>query len=244
MPSTFMDLTNRLLRRVNDVEITQSDFLSARGIQAAAKDYILDTVRTINTTKINWPFNAVEHSQTLETGTEEYAWPTNFTAAEWGSFQIQGDDTIGNTFETLQLITRDQWYAYDRDTDYESTTEGRDIPKYVFPSHGQGFGITPSPDEDYPIKYRYYKNPDDLVNYDDEVTIPNKFDYVIMAGALHHMNLFKENIEAAAIEEKKFKDGVANMVNLLLPNETFAFSPRFNAGGGRKAYFKNMWVGQ
>src|SRR5690349_4470263 len=100
MPSTWIDLTNRLLRRVNDVEIPQSDFASARGVQAAAKDYIQDIVREINTTKTNWPFNAVEHSQTLEAGTEEYAWPANFTAAEWGSFQIQADDTIGNQFKT------------------------------------------------------------------------------------------------------------------------------------------------
>lgn len=244
MPSTFMDLTNRLLRRVNDVEITQSDFLSARGIQATAKDYILDSVREINTTKTNWPFNAVEHSQTLVVGTEEYAWPSDFTAAEWGSFQIQADDTIGNTFQKLKLVTRDEWYAYERDIDYESTTDGRDIPAYVFPSHGQGWGVTPSPNEAYPIKFRYYKNPIDLSAYDDEVTIPNKFDYVILARALHHMNLFKENIEAAAMEDQKFQKGLSNMVNTFLPNETYVFGGRFNAGGGQRSYYRNMWTGQ
>jgi hypothetical protein len=244
MPSTWMDLTNRLLRRVNDVEITQSDFASARGIQAAAKDYIQDTVREINTTKTNWPFNAVEHSQTLVVGTEEYAWPANFTAAEWGSFQIQADDTIGNTFKTLGLMTRDQWYSQSRDRDYDSSTDGRDIPTSVFPSHGQGFGVSPSPNEAYPIKFRYYKNPDDLTAYDSEVTIPNKFDYVILAGALIYMNLFKENIEGSQVSKVQFDKGLANMVNTFLPNETYAFAPRFNQGGGQKSYYKNMWVGQ
>lgn len=244
MPSTWMDLTNRLLRRVNDVEIEQSDFASCKGVQAAAKDYIQDVVREINTTKTNWPFNAVEHSQTLEVGTEEYGWPSDFTAAEWGSFQIQADDTIGNTFRTLQLMTRDQWYAQERDRDYDASTDGRNIPDTVFPSHGQGFGVSPSPNAAYPIKFRYYKSPADLSAYDSQVAIPSKFDYVIIAGALMYMNLLKENIEGAALQEQKFKQGLSNMSNTFLPNETFAFAPRFNQGGGQKSYFKNMWVGQ
>lgn len=243
MPSTYMELTNRLLRRVNDVEITQSDFASARGIQAAAKDYILDTIREINSTKPNWPFNAVEHSQTLVVGTEEYAWPTNFNTAEWGSFQIQADDTIGNKFTVLKHATRDEWYSYQRDTDYDSTTDGIRMPIYVFPSHGNGFGVTPSPNEAFPIKFRYYKNPTDLSAYDDETTIPSKFDYVIMAGALAHMNLFKENLEGAALQEQKFKNGISDMVNLYLPNDTYAFTARFNPGGNTRSRSSGIWNG-
>lgn len=244
MPSTWMDLTNKLLRRTNDVEITEADFLSAKGIQAAAKDYIQDVVREINTSKPNWPFNAVEHSQDLEIGVEEYAWPANFTAAEWQSFQIQADSTIGNTFIHLNLTTRDEWYAQMRDIDYQTTTEGRDIPTHVFPSHGQGFGVTPSPNAEYPIKFRYYKDPTALSVYDSQVTIPDKFDYVIIAGALMYMNLFKENVEGFQLSKTQFKEGMSNMVNIFLPNETYVYTPRFAQGGGRKAYFRNMWVGQ
>lgn len=244
MPSTWLSLTNKLLRRTNDVEITESDFLSCSGIQAAAKDYIQDSVREINTSKPNWPFNAVEHSQALVAGVEEYAWPINFTAAEWGSFQIQKDDTIGNTYQALKLTTRDQWYEQARDRDYESTTDGRDIPEYVFPSHGQGFGVTPSPDAAYPIKFRYYKDPTALSAHDSEVTIPDKFDYVIIAGALMYMSLFKENVDSTQLMKVQFKEGLSNMVNIFLPNESYAYSPRFNYGGGRRSYFKNMWTGQ
>lgn len=241
MPSTYMDLTNRLLRRLNEVEITESDFLSVRGIQATAKDCILDTVRQINTQSLDWAFNAVEHTETLVAGTEEYAWPVAFTAADWDSFQIQKDDTLGVNHKRLQFITRDEWYKLARDVDYDSETDGKDVPKYCFPSHGQGWGVSPSPNKTYSIKYRYYKNPTDLSAFDDQVTIPSKFDYVIMAGALYHLNLFKENAEATVLMEKAFKDGIDNMVNLLLPNPRYVYDTRVNHGGSRPNTY--VWNG-
>ena len=241
--TTYMELTNRLLRRLNEVEISESDFLSVRGIQATAKDCVLDAIREINTTKIDWPFNAVEHSQTLGIGTEEYAWPSQFTAADWNSFQIQKDDVTSDVHKSLKPMSREEWYENVRDRDYDSETVGKNLPSYVFPSHGQGWGVTPSPDKEYSIKYRYYKNPTDLSAFDDEATIPSKFDYVIMAGALYHLNLFKENAEAAAMMEKRFMQGIANMTNLFLPNVIYVYAGKMNLGGGQKSYTGNMWTG-
>ena len=245
MPSTYMNLTNRLLRRLNEVEISQSDFPSVKGIQATAKDCVLDTIREINTSKIDWPFNAVEHSQTLAVGTEEYAWPTDFTAADWNSFQIQKDDTFNVNHKVLNLITREQWYNSLRDQDYDSETDGKNVPDWVFPSHGQGWGVSPSPNEPYALRYRYYKNPTDLDLYNDETTIPSKFDYVIMAGALYHLNLFKENADAASMSKSAYDQGVKNMVNTFLPNPTYMYSSMNNPGGDVVSGFSTdrMWRG-
>jgi hypothetical protein len=245
MPSTYMQLTNRLLRRLNEVEITESDFTSVIGIQATAKDCILDTIREINTSKIDWPFNAVEHTQVLGVGVEEYAWPSNFTACDWNSFQIQKDDTLNINHKQLRPISREEWYANLRDRDYDSETDGKNIPDWVFPSHGQGWGVSPSPDEEYTIKYRYYKNPDDLEAFDDEVTIPTKFDYVIIAGAMYHLNLFKENPDAANMSKGAYEQGVKNMTNLFLPNPMYMYSSMSNAGGDVVGTFSSdrMWKG-
>lgn len=222
--STYLDLTNRLLRRLNEVELTSGTFASAVGIQATCKDAILDTINEINNSRIDWPFNAVEHSQNLDIGVEEYAWPEQFTSADWNSFQLQSDDTLNTKNTLLKAITREEWYEYLRDTDYDSGTDGISIPLYVFPSHGQGFGVSPSPKEEYPIKYRYYKSPADLSAYDDEVTIPSRFNYVIMSGALYHMNLFKENPQGNQIAEMKYKQGVNDMINAYLPNPNYVYS--------------------
>lgn len=232
MPSTYMELTNRLLRRVNDVEITETDFPSVRGIQALAKDCILDTVREINSSRIDWPFNAVEHTQSLVIGTEEYAWPVDFTSADWESFQVQQDDVLNIKHKQLQPISREEWYHNYRDRDYDSGTSGKNIPDFVFPSHGNGWGVSPSPNQLYTIKFRYYKNPTDINLYDDQVAIPSKFDYVIIAGALYHMNMFKENAEGVAMAKKKFDDGIRDMTNLYLPNPLYAYDSRINFGGG------------
>ena len=232
MPSTYMELTNRVLRRLNEVEIAQSDFASARGIQATAKDCVLDTIREINTYQTTWPFNAVEHTETLVAGTEEYAWPTTFTMADWNSFQIQKDDALNVNHKTLRYINREEWYLHLRDIDYDAESSGIRIPDYVFPSHGQGYGISPSPDQAYTLKYRYYKNPTDLSAYNDEVTIPNKYDYVIVAGALYHMNLFKENPDGVAIMKQKYQEGIDAMINNFLPNVTHMHVSIVNHGGG------------
>lgn len=232
MPSTYMELTNRLLRRLNEVEITQSDFASARGIQATAKDCILDTVREINTYQTTWPFNAMEHTEVLSVGTEEYAWPETFVMADWNSFQLQKDDALGINHRNLKLITREEWYNHFRDMDYDSESDGLRAPDYIFPSHGQGYGVSPSPDQAYTLKYRYYKNPTDLSNYDDEVTIYDRWDYVIIAGALYHMNMFKENPEGVNIMRQKYQEGLDAMVNNMLPNPTYMYTSLVNLGGG------------
>lgn len=239
MPSTYMALTNRVLRRLNEVEITQSDFAAAKGIQAAAKDCVLDTIREINTTRVDWPFNATSTTQVLTVGTEEYSWPSDFSAADWNSFQIQRDVALSVNHKILKPISREEWYEYLRDSDMDSTTDGKNIPIFCFPSHGQGFGVSPSPDQAYTVGYKYYSNPDDLSDYDDETTIPNKFDYVIIAGALYQMNLFKENPEGAGIMQQKYKAGLDAMTNLFLPNVRNVTSGMCNFGGG---HYKSNYI--
>lgn len=236
MPSTFLQLTNKLLRRLNEVEIAQADFASVRGIQSTAKDCITDTVDEINTLRYDWPFNAVQHTQALEVGVEEYAWPSNFTGADWYSFQIQADDSLNVKHKRLKEISREEWYKNLKDKDDDSESEGLKVPSFVSPSHGQGWVVTPSPDQAYTIKYRYYRQPQTLVLYDDETSIPDKFDYVILAGALYHLNMFKENAEGAQLAEVRYNKGVNTMINIFLPNPTHAFSLNFNRGGTQRRF--------
>lgn len=234
--TTYLDLSNRLLRRLNEVELTSGNFSAAIGVQATVKDAILDTIREINNSRTDWPFNAVEHSQTLDVGVEEYAWPEQFTMADWNSFQIQKDDVLNINTQSLRAISRDEWYEHYRDIDYDAVATGRGVPVYVFPSHGQGYGVTPSPDQEYSIKYRYYKNPADLSAYSDTTSIPTRYDYVIIGGALYHMNLFKENAQGVAIMKSYYDEGIRDMQNAYLPNPNYVYSgmvgkPSWSASG-------------
>lgn len=238
MPTTFMDLTNRLLRRTNDVQITSSNFASTSGIQAFAQDAIIDTIKRIYAIHPDWPFNAIEQTQVLVVGQTEYAWPLNFDEADWDSFQLQKDTTLNVNSRQLRAISRDEWYTNLRDHDTDQGSSGLREPQYCFPSHGQGFGVSPSPDRAYTLKYRYYQHPTDMVSYNDVSNIPSKFDYVIINGALKEMNLFKENAEGVQICEKNFQDGIADMVRMYLPNPIYMYDGRVNQGGGNH----NTWV--
>ena len=162
MASTYLQLCNMVLRRINEVEIASDEFSSVRGVQALVKDAVKAAVAKVNQAEFEWPFNAAEHTETLVAGQTEYSWPSYFKIADWNSFQIQKNDSLGTGFKTLSPIDRDEWYKNNRDDDYEAGNAGRSVPDFVFPSHGEGFGVTPSPDAAYSIRFRYYLNYADL----------------------------------------------------------------------------------
>ena len=59
MPTTYIDLCNQVLRRLNDRDRT-SDFGNVR-VQALVKDAVKASVAKINQQEYEWPFNAASH---------------------------------------------------------------------------------------------------------------------------------------------------------------------------------------
>jgi hypothetical protein len=216
MPSTYIDLCNKVLRRLNEVEIAQDDFANVRGVQALVKDAVKASVAQINQAEYEWPFNAAEHTQTLIQGQEEYTWPDYFKVSDWNTFQIIEDDSLNVGFKTLKAIDRDEWYKNHRDDDYTAGTAGRGVPDFVFPSHGNGFGVSPSPNAAYRVRFRYYQNYSDITAYNDVTRIPESFDTVIIDGALYHLYMFKDNVESAQVAFLAFERGIKNLQTLYI----------------------------
>lgn len=218
MPSTYLSLCNQVLRRLNEVEIAADDFANVRGVQALVKDAVKAAVAKINQAEFEWPFNAAEHTETLVVGQSEYSWPDYFKVSDFNSFQILKDTSLNTGYKTLTQIDRDVWYKSHRDEDYEAGSAGRGIPDYVFPSHGNGFGVSPSPDKAYRIRFRYYLNYSDITNYNDVTRIPDSFDTVIVDGALYHLYMFKDNIESAQAAFMAFEKGIKDLQTLYINN--------------------------
>ena len=216
MPSTYLNLCNMVLRRINEVEIAQADFGTVRGVQALVKDAVRAAIAKINQAEFEWPFNASEHTQVLTAGRTEYDWPDYFKIADFNSFQIQKNDSLATGYKTLSAIERDDWYREYRDTDFEAGSAGRGVPDFVFPSHGTGFGVTPSPDKAYSVRFRYYLNYADLTAYDDVTRIPESFDTVIVDGALYHLYMFKDNLDAANAAFIAFQSGLKDLQTLYI----------------------------
>lgn len=216
MPSTYIDLCNKVIRRLNEVEIAQDDFANVRGIQALVKDAVKASVAQINQAEYEWPFNAAEHTETLVQGQEEYTWPDYYKVVDWNTFQIIQDASLNVGFKTLKAIDRDEWYKNHRDDDYTAGTAGRSVPDFVFPSHGNGFGVSPSPNAAYRVRFRYYQNYSDIVAYNDVTRIPESFDTVIIDGALYHLYMFKDNVESAQVAFVAFERGIKNLQTLYI----------------------------
>lgn len=218
MPSTYIDLCNQVLRRLNEVEIAVGDFPTVRGVQALVKDAVKAAVAKINQSEFEWPFNAAEHTQTLVAGQTEYTWPSYFKVSDWNSFQILKDENLNTGFKGLKVIDRDEWYKGHRDADYEAGTAGRGVPDFVFQGHGNGFGVTPAPDQAYRIRFRYYLNYSDIQNHNDVTRIPDSFDTVIVDGALYHLYMFKDNLESSQAAFMAFEKGIKDLQTLYINN--------------------------
>lgn len=217
MATSFINLTNQLLRRLNEVEVKVVEFTGCRGVQALAKDAIRNSIAQINAAEYEWPFNSAEHTQTLNVGQEEYSWPQYFKTADFESFIVAKNPLLGNTTSKLKFISRDVYYDNHRTDDLDAdNSEGLGLPTLVAPAHGNGYIVSPTPDKPYVIQYRYYLNYADLQLNTDSTRIPTPYDYVIIEGALSQMHLFRNNNEAASIALQLFQEGIKNMQGILI----------------------------
>ena len=75
--ATFLALTNSVLARLNEVQLTSTTFGSARGIQTQAKNAVNESIRYINQKEFSYPFNHATETKTLTAGTVRYSLPTS-----------------------------------------------------------------------------------------------------------------------------------------------------------------------
>ena len=234
--STYLELTNELLRRLVEGQVTETDFPSVRSVQATAKDCIRASVSEINAKEKEWPFQYGTETQVLVPGTMEYNLPTDCKTPDWESFYVQKDETLGNPTKSLIQISRDEWMKIYRPLDLDQGLLGRDLPEFVFNSSYGGvrsFGVTPSPNQAYIVKYEYYKKDSELVLYSDQVTIPQEWDYVIINGALKHYYMSRDNTQQAAAWSQEFDKTLNQMRHTLIPKKDNVFTNVVNFGGQR-----------
>ena len=94
MATTFLTLVNDTLRRLNEVEITSTDFPTVSGFRSQVKDSVNASLQEISQKEFEFPFNYTSASLTLASGTAEYTLATDFKIADWDSFRIAKDDSI------------------------------------------------------------------------------------------------------------------------------------------------------
>ena len=96
MATTYLDLSNRVLRELNEVEMTSSTFSSSRGIQTAVKDFINKSVHDIYNESVEIPLLHTSTTQTTYTGDSEYTFPTDMRRVDFESFFLKPNELLTN----------------------------------------------------------------------------------------------------------------------------------------------------
>ena len=77
MAYDYLGLINDVNRRLNEVELTTSNFATATGEYGMIKDAVNASIRYINQHEYEWPFNHVTADETMTAGVVRYAFPTD-----------------------------------------------------------------------------------------------------------------------------------------------------------------------
>lgn len=216
MAYDFLGLVNDVNARLNEVQLTSSTFDSATGFYQQAKEAVNSSIRYINQSQFEWPFNHVEQEDELTAGTVRYAFPSDMKTVDMESFRIKRDDTLGNDTRKLRIISYEEYLDRFIDQEYTSSTGVRDIPEYVFRAQNNEYGLVPPPREDYTLVYEYFRFPVDLINATDVPNIPERFRHVIVDGAMHYAYLFRSNTQDAVLSKQSLDEGIKDMRTLLV----------------------------
>lgn len=216
MAYNYLELTNALLRSLNEVELTSGNFLSAKGFYSHARDAINNALRDINQAGQDWPFNHVEQTDVLSDGVSRYAFPADAAKIDFDSFRIKEDTTFGNNTVRLEVITYDDYLKKYVDMEYSTDTSRLGVPTKVCHAPSDEYIVVPPPKEDYELVYEYYRIPVDLVNPTDVPYVPERYKHVILDGAKYHAYMFRSNEQAAGIAKGKFDEGLKRMRTILI----------------------------
>ena len=99
MASTYLTLVNNVLRDMNEVELTSSNFASSRGVQTTVKDYINRAISDILNSELNWPFTRAEGSVDAIAGKQLYSFASIASTLKYIDYDnvfLQPKDYITN----------------------------------------------------------------------------------------------------------------------------------------------------
>ena len=187
MATTYLELSNELLREMNEVELTSSSFASAVGIQQHVKDAINRAYLDIVNEEPQWPFLAAALSGEtdpmygnvyIETvaGQRWYllkpassSLTTDYGYVDWDNFYLTTVGVTGEaapyTARNLRFTTTESWKDYRRIPENLDDADGQQygVPDRVIKSpDNRKLGLSPIPDKVYRVWFYAYVLPTEL----------------------------------------------------------------------------------
>ena len=254
MATTYLDLSNEVLRELNEVVLTSGTFASATGIQAFVKDAINKSLFDIANAEPELPFFSAGVSggtdpfygnvtvptvagqrwYTLKDGSSSIT--SDYSAVDWDDFYITTINVSGESApfvsQGLRFLTLADWKQYHRDAENADDAKGSDAshgePIYVYrsPDHRK-FGLSPIPDKVYNVHFYAFEKPTALSAFSDVITMPDQYKNVLTAKARYYVHQFKDNLQQAAFALEDYKKGMKQMKsNLINPQPKYMSDDR------------------
>lgn len=215
MAYNYLGLTNEVLARMNEVELTASNFVSgARGFQVQCKNAVNDAINYINQREFGWPFSHATKTQTLVADQTRYSIPTDAIHVDYETFRISKDNTLGVAGTTLRVLDYKEYV--DRLIEQETTSDVGGVPIYVFRTPDNNYGLYPYPDKAYTLKYEHFNRPTALSAATDAPTVPEQFRQVIADGATAYAYQYRGEAQQYGINFSRFEEGIKHMQSILL----------------------------
>ena len=214
MAYNYLEITNEVLARFNEVALTSSNFSSARGFQTQCKNAVNDAINYIFQREFGWGFSHSEQSQTLVAGTTRYLFDSTVYHADYETFRISKDDSLGVAGLSLRVLDYKEYV--DKYIDQETTSDIGGVPIFVFRTPDNNYGLYPYPDAAYTLKFDAYIKPISLSAATDVPLIPEQFRQIIVDGATAYGYQYRGESQQYGINFARFEEGIKHMQSLFL----------------------------
>ena len=213
MAYTYLDITNEVIARFNEVSLTSSNFTAARGFQIQCKNAVNDAIDYINTSEFSWPFNHDTQTDTLTAGTTRYNIPTTAKHVDYDTFRLVKDTSLGASGGNLSLLDYKEYLKSHITQEDQADVGG--VPRNVFRTPDNNYGLHPYPDKAYSLKYEYYSYTTAMSAATDVPAIPEQYRAVIADGATAYGYQYRGESQQFQLNFQRFEAGIKNMKSLL-----------------------------
>ena len=190
MAYNFIGLVNEVNRRLNEVELTTSNFATASGYYNLSKDAVNASIRHIHQEEYEWPWNHVEETEVLVAGEVRYSVPYDAKTINYNTFRIKRDDDLNVETKKLKILSYEEYLDKHADNEYNSNTSVRTVPDYVIRAPSREIIFSPPPDKAYEVIYEYFTVGVDMSLSGDVPTIPDEYKHIIVDGAMYYVYIF------------------------------------------------------
>jgi hypothetical protein len=252
MATTYLDLTNEILRELNEVPLTSANFTNATGFQQFVKDTVNKSIFDIANEEPQLPFFSAGVSGSTDPFYGNVTVPTvagqrwytlksdsssittDYASIDWDDFYVTTINVSGETApyvsKGLRFLTLDDWKRYYRDSENEDDANSQTYgePKFVIKSpDNRKFGLSPIPDKVYNIHFYAFVRPTALSAYDDTMVLPEQYSNIVTARMRYYVWQFKESPQQAAFALDDYKKGMKSMKsNLMNPTPKYMTDDR------------------